>query len=76
MAAGPHSSPERMRFFYRSEPKSSGRRKSPERFIGGCVMEKEWMTDGSDWGLRTWITLALLSLLPIGLTAALLCAGS
>jgi hypothetical protein len=39
-------------------------------------MEKEWMTDGSDWGLRTWITLALLSLLPIGLTAALLCAGS
>jgi hypothetical protein len=41
-------------------------------------MEEEWMIYGSEseWGLRTWITLALLSLMPIGLMAVLLTVGT
>jgi hypothetical protein len=39
-------------------------------------MEEEWITHGSEWGLRTWITLALLSLMPIGLMAVALTVGT
>ena len=38
-------------------------------------MEYDWLAPRAQWGLRTWITLALLSLLPIGLIALLLTTG-
>ncbi len=31
----------------------------------------EFLTPDDQWGLRAWVTLALLALLPIGLAAAL-----
>ena len=34
-------------------------------------MTNEWLTPASQWGLRTWITLAFLFLLPIGLVTVL-----
>jgi hypothetical protein len=33
---------------------------------------KEFLTPDDQWGLRAWVTLALLSLLPLGLTILLL----
>jgi hypothetical protein len=41
---------------------------------GGC-MEPDWLKPGMEWGLRTWVTLALLCLLPIALLAALFATG-
>jgi hypothetical protein len=35
------------------------------------MMTNEWLTPASQWGLRTWVTLAFLSLLPIGLATVL-----
>jgi hypothetical protein len=32
---------------------------------------KDQLTPDDNWGLRTWITLALFCLLPIGLTIAM-----
>ncbi len=34
-------------------------------------MTNEWLTPAPQWGLRTWVALALLSLLPIGLITVL-----
>ena len=34
-------------------------------------MTTEWLAADPQWGLRTWVTLALLALLPIGLVAVL-----
>ena len=34
-------------------------------------MTTEWLTPPPQWGLRTWVTLALLTLLPIGLITVL-----
>jgi hypothetical protein len=34
-------------------------------------MTTEWLTPDSQWGVRTWVTLALLALLPIGLITVL-----
>jgi uncharacterized membrane protein len=39
-------------------------------------MQPHWMMKpGMAWGLRTWVTLALLCLLPIALLAALFATG-
>jgi hypothetical protein len=34
-------------------------------------MTTEWLAPDPQWGLRTWVTLALLALLPVGLFTVL-----
>jgi hypothetical protein len=43
---------------------------------GGYAVENNWLTPDSQWGFRTWVILALLSLLPIALTIALFTVGT
>jgi hypothetical protein len=38
-------------------------------------MENDWLRPNSEWGLRTWVVLVLLCVLPVGLIILLFTVG-
>ncbi len=39
-------------------------------------MEHEWLRPEPEWNIRTWVVLALLSMLPLGLGVVLFSVGN